>query len=142
MLIDDRLAIVRVDNAVNGTARLLADGAIAFMPDAGFIGQGRMRYLVEDQDGETDDAHIFVDVGADNGAPLARNDNVEVNEDTVLVLAANDLLANDDDPDGDPIEIIEVKDGVNGLASWSANGSVLRSGSKFFRFRTIYLCDQ
>ena len=48
---DDRLAIVRVDNAVNGTARLLADGAIAFMPDAGFIGQGRMRYLVEDQDG-------------------------------------------------------------------------------------------
>ena len=73
---------------------------------------------------EADDALIFVDVRADNGAPLARNDNVEVNEDTVLVLATNDLLANDDDPDGDPIQIIDVKDGVNGLASWSANGSV------------------
>jgi VCBS repeat-containing protein len=64
-----------------------------------------------------------------NPLPIAVNDRASVAEDRVLRATGN-LMANDRDPDGDPISVINVKGnttgrvvGTYGTLTWLANGS-------------------
>jgi VCBS repeat-containing protein len=56
-------------------------------------------------------------------APLAADDSYSTAEDTPLAVAAPGVLANDSDPDGDPLEAALVTDVSNGTLAFNADGS-------------------
>src|SRR5690606_31614308 len=49
-----------------------------------------------------------------NDAPVAADDSFAIGENQTLTISVNDLLANDVDIDGDPLEVIGVSDPVAG----------------------------
>lgn len=55
-----------------------------------------------------------------NGAPLAVDDAGTTNEDTPVTI---DVLANDSDPDGDPLTAVKVTDPADGILTLNADGS-------------------
>jgi VCBS repeat-containing protein len=60
-----------------------------------------------------------------NDAPVAAADAWEVNEDGMLVVPANGVLANDADPDGkpQPLSAVNFTDPAHGMLSFGADGS-------------------
>ena len=62
-------------------------------------------YSVTDGQGGSDTALCTVTVGATNDAPLPGADTAITDEDTPVLLP---VLANDVDPDGDPLTIIAI----------------------------------
>ena len=58
------------------------------------------------------------------GTPVAADDSVTVAEDTALVLAAAALLANDTDPDNDPLSITAAGQGAHGTTELGADGTI------------------
>jgi VCBS repeat-containing protein len=61
--------------------------------------------------------------GSSNRPPVAGNDNYSTNEDTPLTVVAPGVLANDSDPDGNPLTAIQVSGPSHGTLSLNANGS-------------------
>lgn len=120
---EDELVVVGVDNAINGTVNLSAD-QISFSPDPDFVGQAQFRYEVDDQAGDRATATVHIEVREPNGIPTAADDSVILAEDETLSLLPDELLANDDDPDGDQIDVVDLKNAVNGVVSWQSNGAI------------------
>ena len=120
----DSLEITEVGDAVNGTVELNTDGNVEFTPDTDFDGEASFSYTISDGNGGTATATVNVMVNAVNQAPIATDDTATTDEDTSITLLADDLLANDSDPDGDLLEITEVGDAVNGTVELNADGNV------------------
>ena len=100
------LTIVSVENFVNGTARLLADGSIEFVGAKDFNGSAFFDYTVTDGLGRLSSATAEVLVRPINDAPFAANDGVFYGqEDTILFIPYSALYANDGDIDGDALSI-------------------------------------
>src|SRR6185437_3833619 len=58
--------------------------------------------------------------------PIATNDGgFDALQDTPFTVAASALLANDSDPDGDPISITSAGSGVNGTATFNAQANTI-----------------
>ena len=89
----------------DGTVEINDDGTITFTPNDGFTGDAEIAYTISDGNGETADAVAKVSVGEDSALPVAADDTAETDEDTPVVI---DVLVNDSDPDGDPLEVIEA----------------------------------
>jgi VCBS repeat-containing protein len=76
-----------------------------------------------------------------NQPPIAVNDSFAVNEDGSLNVPVPGVLANDTDPDGDPLLAIKVSDPANGSLTLAADGSLLYlpnpnfNGSDSFTYR-------
>ena len=119
----DALNISSIDNAVNGTAIIDADGNIEFTPDANFNGIATIDYTVSDGI-DSDTASIEITVNSVNDAPLANNDTaIAIDEDTSITILAADLLGNDSDVEGDSLSIISVNSD-NGTATLNAEGQI------------------
>jgi len=96
-----------------------ANGALAsFTPDV----VGTFTLNLEVSNG-IESASDQLDVVAGNSAPMAVADAYEVDEDDSLAIAAPGALANDSDPEGDPISAILVGDASNGVLVFDADGS-------------------
>lgn len=103
----DTLSLVAVISSAGGTAEI-ADGAIAFTPDADFSGPAIVGYSVTDGF-ETVNATLSIDILPVNDAPVATNDAFTFAEDDVLAAGGmlfGEVSANDLDPDGDALEIV------------------------------------
>ena len=108
----DPLTITGVTDPLNGTA--IVDGdIITYSADDGFVGTDTFTYTIDDGRGGTDTATVTVDVGIINLAPELTADEETINRDTTATVA---VLANDTDPDGDPLTIVGVTDPNNGTA--------------------------
>ena len=59
--------------------------------------------------------------GAANMPPVATNDTVATPEDTTVTV---DVLANDSDPDNDPLSVLSVSDPASGSTTLNANGTI------------------
>ena len=59
---DQPLAVVLLNQPVNGTAVVNPDGSIEFTPELDFEGTVTLHYLVEDPNGSTDDATVTIEV--------------------------------------------------------------------------------
>jgi len=92
-------------NSENGGVLDNGDGTVTFTPDAGFTGDAVITYAVTDPAGATDTAKAVVTVTDANSAPLADADSIETEEDTAVTI---DVLANDSDPDGDPLILTDA----------------------------------
>ncbi|MFT4624909.1 MAG: hypothetical protein ACI8PZ_003575 [Myxococcota bacterium] len=120
------LTAVLVDAPTNGTLTLDADGAILYRPDPDFNGDDGFTYEASGGD-EVSLGVVTLQVLPANDAPVAANDSYEVRTgDTLRVPADAGVLANDSDPDGDPLtaRIDPVGVPTNGTWTFLPDGSL------------------
>ena len=113
----DVLSIVSVDGSSTiGLVTLTSSGEVVYSTNGQFdflnLGEtatDTFSYTVSDGNGGFDTAQVTITITgvADNGNtdPIANDDNFSTDEDTVLDI---DVLANDQDADGDSLVITEV----------------------------------
>ncbi|MFT4546989.1 MAG: VCBS repeat-containing protein [Pseudoalteromonas tetraodonis] len=108
----------------NGTVSLNPDGTFTYTPAANYFGEDSFQYRATDGNlSSVGTATVTVTPGP-NDVPNANADVYAVLEDQTLSRnTATGVLANDDDPDGDPIQAQLISDVSNGSLSLDANGS-------------------
>ena len=111
------LSVASVTQGANGSVTIEADNTVTYTPDANFNGTDTFSYIVSDGNGGEDTATVNVNVESVNDAPVAGNDTVSTQEDTPLTIAADDLLNNDTDVDGDSLTITSVANAFNGTVT-------------------------
>ncbi len=111
--VDGNPLTVTTATAPNGTVTINPDGTIRYVPDANFNGVDTITYTVSDGRGGTSTTTVTVTVTPVNDPPIARNDVFVMDEDTTARIP---VLANDNDPDGDPLTV---------TAASSPNGTVV-----------------
>jgi hypothetical protein len=117
----DPLVVASVTPASSGTA-VIVGNAIVYTPSAGFSGVDRFGYTISDGRGGTAAAFVSVIISpAPNQSPIAVPDNGAINQTVIAV------LANDSDPDGDPLTIIGVTQPID--ASGAQAGTVTITGT-------------
>lgn len=114
------LSIESVSSPSNGSASN-SGTAIIYVPNQGFSGTDRFQYTVRDGLGRTATATVAVTVEAlPNRPPTARDDQVSTSYFQPIDI---DVLSNDDDPDGDRLQIVDVTAPGNG--SLTLNGTII-----------------
>ncbi len=117
----DALVVASVAAPLDGTVAI-AGNAIVYTPNAGFSGVDRFAYTIDDGRGGSASAFVTVVVSpAPNQPPIAVNDSGAFNQTVIAV------LANDSDPDGDPLTIIAVTQPIG--ANGGPAGSVAITGT-------------
>lgn len=122
-----------------GTTTRVSDSTIAYTPNAGFTGTDTFRYRITD--GSAVDSAVVTVTVAPNGAPMAVADRKA----TPLDVPVNiHVTANDSDPNGDPIRLVNapiIELPAHGTAT-RLSDSVIRytpsagfSGTDTFRYR-------
>jgi hypothetical protein len=91
----------------NGTILSVNNGVIEYLPNDGFSGEDVFEYMISDDANPAlwDTAYVNISVGSPgNAPPNAVDDNAELEEDSSVFI---DVLANDNDPDGnlDPTSV-------------------------------------
>ncbi len=97
---------VAVTPPTNGLVTINPDGSYIYIPDSGFSGIDSFVYEINDSFGNTDTATVTIDVRPDNGPvndPPAANDDAGIGQKNAPI--SGDLLANDSDPEGDPLTV-------------------------------------
>ncbi|WP_177428355.1 Ig-like domain-containing protein [Candidatus Venteria ishoeyi] len=121
----DSLQIIHVSDAINGSLDVIRDPAnqhitrIDFTPqtDNADISTGGFRYTLSDGQGGVDQANVQILFAATpaNQPPQAIDDVLTVADaDSVLSLPATQLLANDHDPENQPLTLLSVNQAING----------------------------
>jgi VCBS repeat-containing protein len=119
----DPLTATLVTGPANGTITLNSDGSFVYTPNADANGSDSFTYSVSDGT-STSEATVTINVAAANDAPVATADAYATDQDTALAIdAAAGVLANDTDPDGDPLSAILVTGPTNGTLTLNADGS-------------------
>ncbi len=136
----DPLTITVIITTTNGTLVMNANGTFTYTPNNGFSGSDTLTYSICDVNNACDTALVIITVG--NATPIAVNDNYSTPFQTVL--NGSSVLANDTDPNGDPLTITVITNTANGTLVMNANGTFTYtpnngfSGSDTF---TYSICD-
>ncbi len=121
---NDPLTAVLVDEPVHGALTLNSDGSFTYTPVAGFNGADSFTYRASDGLAESNIATVAVTLTVEaNQPPVARVDAYSTDEDTPLTVAAAGVLANDEDPNGEPLEALLVSGPTHGILTLNADGS-------------------
>ena len=134
----DFLEITALTQPLNGTAVINSSSDIRYTPNPDFYGQDTFTYTVTDSEGNTAVAYVNISISAVNDPPLALDDVILTNEDTVAEL---NLLANDIDPDNETLSIEILENAASGNVEILPGGecrytpSLNFSGTDFFTYR-------
>jgi len=111
---NDRLSVRGAGAPAHGSTTF-NDFRVTYTPAPGYVGGDSFTYKIDDNEGGFATATVTVNVAADtNKAPIAVNDG---SFPTVVNTARSiDVLANDSDPDGDPLTIQSVTQPAHGAA--------------------------
>lgn len=122
------LSVSGYSSAQHGTVEIDPNGSLVYTPDAGFIGDDWATYTVNDGfNTSTATVHFTVTDPnqAGNTPPVAKDDAYSLTVGTILhVDAANGVLANDTDADGDPLTVIGWGSSPEGDLKIKPDGSV------------------
>jgi subtilisin family serine protease len=109
------LQVVSVTTPTGGTAIIDPNGdSITYTPNPDATGSDAFSYVVDDGAGGTDQGDVAVTIGPASGPPDAADDSATTDEDTPVTI---DVLANDSDPDSDPLTITSVTEPSLGTAA-------------------------
>jgi VCBS repeat-containing protein len=120
---DDTLSAVPGSGPSHGTLTLDADGSFIYTPAADYHGSDSFTYRASDGDLTSGLATVTITVRAVNDTPTAAADAYTTAEDTALTVTAPGVLANDGDPDGDPLSAAVASGPSHGSLTLNANGS-------------------
>ena len=110
----------------NGEATVLEDGSIRYEPISGFTGTDRFSYVLIDTEGERSVGVVQVGVtpeSRENRPPSANPDTFNVVAGAGPVVL--DVLANDFDPDNDPLSVLSATTTSAGTITVGSDGSVV-----------------
>ncbi|MGK7900085.1 MAG: Ig-like domain-containing protein [Hormoscilla sp.] len=111
-----------------GGAVTRSGNSLVYRPASGFAGNDSFSYTISDGNGGTDSATVNVTVESVNQPPRAVNDTAITDENSSVTIA---VLANDVDPDGDPILVTGVSSPGNGSANISNNQIIYSPAANF-----------
>jgi sugar lactone lactonase YvrE len=114
----DTLTAELVQETSHGSVALLAGGAFTYTPEAGYRGGDAFTYRASDGAARSDPATVSIEV---NGAPVPTDDVYSLVEGETLSVDAPGVLADDGDPEGDPLTVQSWTD-LAGFAG-AADGS-------------------
>jgi hypothetical protein len=116
------LTLSAVTAPAHGQAVITGD-KVRYTPDANFAGTDTFTYTVNASDGQVAQALVSVEVTIQptNGDPMVVDDGATTNQDMPVTI---DLLANDSDPEGDPLIVTRVNQGSLGTVQWWRDGRV------------------
>jgi hypothetical protein len=118
---DDPLQVQSVRNGTNGSVTIVNNaGAVLYTPNPNFFGTDSFTYTVTDGGGNSA-ATVTVTVTPLPDPPVANDDAAATPEQTPVTIG---VMANDLDPDGDPISVTGVTTPANGAAAVNENGAV------------------
>ncbi|HBL28795.1 MAG TPA: hypothetical protein DD490_18325, partial [Acidobacteria bacterium] len=112
------LTVASATQPAHGTAAVQPDGTVTYTPAAEYFGADSFTYLLVDAVGGEAVGTVAVTVTSDNQAPTPAYDSATTAEDAPVTLA---VLANDTDPDLDPLTVVAV-------TQPAAGGSVVING--------------
>jgi hypothetical protein len=118
--VDGDLLTITASSAANGTVTINPDGTLTYTPSPDFNGTDTISYTISDGQGGTSSATVTVTVGAANDPPIALPDSVTTAEDVPVTLP---LLANDSDPEGDPLTLTSAT-APNGIVTINPDGTI------------------
>ena len=111
----DPISVTGFGGASNGTVSF--DGTqFVYTPVAGFAGEDAFTYRISDGI-DIDTATVRITVVA-NQAPLVQDDPFVIREGRTLAVTSATLLANDSDPEGDPISVTGFSGASHGTVSF------------------------
>ena len=115
------LTVTGVSNFVGGTATVNGNNTVTYTPTAGFSGAGGFTYTITD--GTTPrSAQVSVTVTPPgNNPPVANTDTATTAAGTAVTIA---VLANDSDPENNPLTVTGVSNFVGGTATVNGNNTV------------------
>jgi hypothetical protein len=103
--------------SVGGGAVINPNGTITYTPPAGFVGTASVQYTASDGHGGLASATVTVTVRPPERPPVANADAFSVVHNRPLDFTCAQLLANDSDPDGDPLSVTAVGQPTSGTIS-------------------------
>ncbi|MGE4498418.1 MAG: Ig-like domain-containing protein, partial [Deferribacterales bacterium] len=115
----DDLSIIGVGNAVNGEAVLNPDGSVTFTPDADYNGPAQFEYTISDGNGGEDTATVYLVVAPVNDAPVAADDEISLDENSVFEGALPEAF----DADGDEVSYSVKTPAGHGTVEINEDGS-------------------
>lgn len=111
----DTLSVSRIiTQPANGNAVVNSNGTITYTPNANFSGTSTFVYELSDGKGGLASATVTVTVTGVNDAPTATDDAQSTQEDTTKDF---DVLANDNDPDGNALTLTITGTPISGTAT-------------------------
>jgi Calx-beta domain/Bacterial Ig domain len=115
------LSVISVTQPAGGTAAITSGGtAVLFTPTTGQCGTTAFTYVVSDGHGGTATGTVTVTVGCPaNAPPIANNDSATTPFNTAVTIP---VLANDSDPNNNPLTVIGVGSAARGTPSIAQNG--------------------
>ncbi len=114
------LTITAKSDGANGAVVILSGGTqLQYTPNVNFTGSDSFIYTVSDG-ALSDTATVNVTVNQVNDAPVAANDSLLTNEDTVKTI---DPRANDTDPEGQALTITSTTNGAKGSVAIVTSGT-------------------
>ncbi len=105
----DAIVIIEVVQGQKGVVTVVVEGGattLVYTPNPGASGTDSFTYTISDGKGGTDTATVTVEFPVGNGRPDAIGETVTTPEDTGILVV---VLANDSDPDGDPISLVSIE---------------------------------
>jgi hypothetical protein len=105
----------------NHGAAVSGGTGVVYTPAPGYSGPDAFSYTISDGNGGTDTATVTVTVISVNDPPIAQDDAQSTIEETPVAIA---VLANDSDPDGDPLTVQSV--------THPGHGSIRNDGDSLF----------
>lgn len=127
----DPVQIVSFDQPANGAVSLVGD-VLRYEPEQEFVGSDGFSFVVGDGRGGETSASVSIEVNAFNRPPVANPDSATT---TVGEPVTVDVLANDFDPDGDPLEVI-------GIVQWyGIPADITDNGDGTITFRVSDSCN-
>ena len=116
------LSAVLVNPVSSGTLVLNSDGGFDFTPAENFVGNATFSYKANDSELDSNVVTVTITVDAVNDAPVAVADAYSTDEDTLLTIAANGVLANDADAEGATLSAVLVDPVSSGTLVFNSNG--------------------
>ena len=112
---NDPLTFSIVNQPVHGLLSLLdsAVGTYSYTPAANYNGSDSFTFKVNDGQADSAVATAAITISPVNDPPEANNDTATVNEDQSITV---DVLANDNDVDNDPLQVLSVSTPAHGSA--------------------------
>lgn len=118
------LGATLVSGPSKGSLTLNTDGSFRYVPAANSSGADSFTYRADDGRASSPAATVRITISRVNDPPVAADDGYSTSEDTRLdVPAATGVLANDADPDADPLSPSLVRGPANGTLTLNADGS-------------------